>query len=84
MMDEAAPPSFLEEIITPRERKVPVVSIVDGHPHTLAWIGSALGTRVLPLGVVGFGQSGSRADIYREHQIDVPSIMAACRRAVGS
>ena len=35
-------------------------------------------TRVLPLGVTGFGQSGTPDDLYREYEIDVESIMAAC------
>lgn len=38
--------------------------------------------RTLPLGVVGFGQSGSRVDLYREYGIDVKGIETACRKAV--
>lgn len=70
--------SFMSDVISSSERSVPVVTVVDGHPHGLAWIGTALNTRTLPLGVSEFGQSGSRADLYQEYGIDVESIMAAC------
>ena len=61
-----------------------MVTVVDGHPHSLAWIGSALKATVIPVGVTDFGQSGSRDDLYREHRIDVDSIMAACYAALGT
>jgi len=32
--------------------------------------------------VTGFGQSGSPEDLYKEHNIDVSGIMAACFAAV--
>ena len=83
LRNEADTADFLSDVLREEERTVPVVTVVDGHPHTLAWLGSALGTRVHPLGVVAFGQSGGLSDVYREHQIDVESIGRACRRAVG-
>jgi pyruvate dehydrogenase E1 component len=61
-----------------------VVTVADGHPHSLAWIGGALDTSTFPLGVTGFGQSGSRDDLYREYEIDAGSIMAACFGALES
>ncbi len=64
------------------ERRAPVVTVADGHPHSLAWIGSALNTVALPLGVAEFGQSGTRDDLYREHKIDTASIVAACYGAL--
>ncbi|MBI4202324.1 MAG: pyruvate dehydrogenase [Chloroflexi bacterium] len=72
------PPAFLSDVLSQEERRAPVVTVVDGHPHALAWIGSALGTRGLPLGVSQFGQSGARADLYREYGIDVSSVVGAC------
>ena len=44
--------NLFEELVPPNERSAPVVTLVDAHPHSLAWIGSALGTRAWPLGVV--------------------------------
>ncbi|MBI4311124.1 MAG: pyruvate dehydrogenase [Chloroflexi bacterium] len=75
-------PPFLSDILSQPERRAPVVTVADGHPHSLAWIGSALGTFALPLGVSQFGQSGARDDLYREYGIDVSSIMAACYGAL--
>ena len=69
---------FLADVVPLGERKAPVVTVLDGHPHMLAWLGGALNTKVFPLGVTRFGQSGSQPDLYKEYGIDVSSIMAAC------
>ncbi|HTB82027.1 MAG TPA: 1-deoxy-D-xylulose-5-phosphate synthase N-terminal domain-containing protein [Candidatus Sulfotelmatobacter sp.] len=73
---------LLEELIPASERQVPVVTVVDGHPHNLAWIGAALNAPACPLGVVGFGQSGTVSDLYREYKIDAASIRAACEQSL--
>jgi pyruvate dehydrogenase E1 component len=79
----ANPPShLLEELIPAGERQVPVVTVVDGHPHNLAWIGAALNAPACPLGVAGFGQSGTVPDLYREYKIDAASIRAACEQSL--
>ena len=75
----AAPRPYLEELVDADEEEVPVVSVLDGHPHTLAFLGSALGVTQLSLGVADFGQSGTRADLYRHYGIDAPAIAAAAR-----
>jgi pyruvate dehydrogenase E1 component len=49
----------------------------DGASHSLAWLGSALGVRLIPLGVDEFGQSGTSADLYRHFAIDWQAIAAA-------
>jgi len=58
------------------------VSVVDGHPHALAWLGAALGVPQAPLGVHGFGQSGARADLYRHYHVDGEAIAAGARLAL--
>ena len=55
-----------------------IVTVIDGHPATLGWLGSVRGQRVEPLGVDRFGQSGSLSDLYREHGIGVEAILEAC------
>ncbi|MFL2784133.1 MAG: pyruvate dehydrogenase [Dehalococcoidia bacterium] len=60
----------------------PVVTIADAHPHSLAWIGSALGSKTIPLGVDEWGQSGNREDLYREYGTDSESIINACFAAL--
>ena len=74
---------FMADSISPDARNAPVVTVVDGHPHSLAWVGSALKTLVIPVGVTEFGQSGSRDELYREYRIDKDSIMAASYAALG-
>lgn len=69
---------FLADVIFETERIAPVVTVLDGHPHMLAWLGGALGTTVFPLGVDKFGQSGNTPDLYKEYEIDATSIMAGC------
>lgn len=73
--------NLLEALVPSTERTCPVVTLSDAHPHSLAWVGSALGSRVWPLGVVQFGQSGSLSDVYRAHSIDTESIIATCLAA---
>jgi pyruvate dehydrogenase E1 component len=54
-----------------------LVTVLDGHPLALAWMGAVRGTPVRPLGVKNFGASGSLADVYRMHDIDVEAIVNA-------
>ena len=56
-----------------------IVSVLDGHPATLAWLGAVAGHRVRPLGVEHFGQTGSLADLYRHYGIDANAIVAAAQ-----
>jgi pyruvate dehydrogenase E1 component len=74
--------SHLERLVPAAERARPVVTLADDHPHSLAWIGGALGATVHPLGVSRFGQSGSRVDLYRDYGLDAAAVVAACRRAL--
>jgi pyruvate dehydrogenase E1 component len=61
------------------EGEVPVVTVLDGHSHALAWLGTVLGVPHAPLGVDAFGQSGARADLYRHYAIDPGAIAGAAR-----
>ncbi|MBI1735884.1 MAG: pyruvate dehydrogenase [Candidatus Rokubacteria bacterium] len=74
---------WLLELVTADEEDVPVVSALDGHSHALAFLGSMLGVPQLPLGVDDFGQSGTRADLYRHYAIDADAIVAAARTLLG-
>ena len=73
---------FMGDIIPIEERSAPVVTVADAHPHSLAWLGGALGASTIPLGVTDFGQSGGRTELYEEYGIDVESIVAACFAAL--
>jgi pyruvate dehydrogenase E1 component len=67
----------LDWLIPAQERHVPLVTVHDGAPHALAWLGSVYGAPLTPLGVDNFGQSGTRAELYRHYQIDAEAMVAA-------
>jgi len=52
-----------------------LVTVIDGHPATLSWLGSVAGHRTIPLGVEHFGQTGTIGDLYRHFGIDAESIL---------
>ena len=58
-------------------KPVPIVSLVDGHPHTLAFLAGAAGAPIACLGVQSFGQSGDLSELYEHHQIDAESVVGA-------
>ncbi|MEX2289071.1 MAG: transketolase C-terminal domain-containing protein [Mycobacteriales bacterium] len=70
-------PSWILEQVLPISRARPLVTVLDGHPHTLAFLGTVHGSTVVPLGVDRFGQSGDLDDTYRYHGLDSDSIVAA-------
>jgi pyruvate dehydrogenase E1 component len=78
-----APQPYLEELVGADEEGVPVVSVIDGHSHALAFVGAGLGVPQLALGVDSFGQSGTRQDLYRHYGIDAKSITRAALTLLG-
>ncbi|NJK79871.1 MAG: pyruvate dehydrogenase [Chloroflexaceae bacterium] len=72
----------LDWLIPPAERHAPIITVLDGAPQALAWLGSAFSTRVVALGVDSFGQSGRRADLYRTFGIDRDTMIEAAFAAV--
>tara|TARA_B110000014_G_C19709565_1_gene371175 strand:- start:14 stop:601 length:588 start_codon:yes stop_codon:yes gene_type:complete len=73
---------FINNILSSNDTKAPIVSIVDAHSHSLAWLGGALKTSIIPLGVSNFGQSGLPSELYKENNIDSESIIEACFTAL--
>lgn len=59
-----------------------LITVIDGHPATLAWLGSVSGHRTHSLGVEHFGQTGTVADLYRHFGIDAQGIMTAAEALV--
>ncbi len=54
-----------------------LVTVLDGHPATLSWLGSVARHRVTSLGTTTFGQSGDLIVLYRHHRIDAEAIIDA-------
>lgn len=71
--------SHVERLLAPLPRHCGLVTVLDGHPATLGWLGSVHGHRVRALGVEHFGQTGTLDDLYRHHGIDAPAIVAAAQ-----
>ncbi|TQF30567.1 transketolase [Bradyrhizobium sp. UNPA324] len=69
--------SHIEKLLTPLPRDCGIVTVIDGHPSALGWLGSVRGHRVEALGVEQFGQTGSIADLYRHYGIDANAIIDA-------
>jgi pyruvate dehydrogenase E1 component len=59
-----------------------LITVIDGHPATLAWLGAVMGHRTAALGVEHFGQSGSSPDLYRHYGIDARAIAEAAARLI--
>ncbi|MGC4085346.1 MAG: hypothetical protein QM736_25295 [Vicinamibacterales bacterium] len=57
-----------------------LVTVIDGYPATLSWLGAVHGHRIVSLGVDRFGQSGDIPDLYRLHGIDTDAIVDAAAR----
>jgi pyruvate dehydrogenase E1 component len=74
--------SHIETLLAPMARGAALVSVLDGHPATHAWLGSVRGQRVVPLGPDRFGQSGDIPDLYREYGLDTDAILDACAQAM--
>ena len=58
-----------------------LVTVSDGHPAALSWLGAVRRHHVVPLGVRSFGQSGDIPDLYRTYRIDSDAILDAAARA---
>ena len=71
--------SHIERLLAKVPRDCGIVSVLDGHPATLGWLGAVHGHRVRPLGVEHFGQTGTIADLYRHYGIDANAIIAAAQ-----
>jgi pyruvate dehydrogenase E1 component len=68
--------AILDELF-PAERAAPMVTVIDGHPHTLSFLSGVRCVPIATLGVSDFGQSGDVADLYRYFGIDTDTIVGA-------
>lgn len=54
-----------------------LVTVLDGSPGALSWLGGVRGNRVSPLGTDRFGQTGDIPDLYRTYRLDMAAIIDA-------
>ena len=74
---DANDPIHFDTLVPANERSAPIVTIMDGSSHALAWLGSIHGARSISLGIDDFGQSGSRPDLYKHYGVDAEHIASA-------
>ncbi|HEY2132935.1 MAG TPA: transketolase [Acetobacteraceae bacterium] len=70
-------PSHIETLLAPLAPQAGLVTLIDGNPAALSWIGGVRGHRVSPLGTERFGQTGDLPDTYRHHRLDTDAIIEA-------
>jgi pyruvate dehydrogenase E1 component len=71
--------SHIERLLADVPPHCGLVTVLDGHPATLAWLGAVAGHRTRSLGVEHFGQTGTLADLYRHYGIDANAVVAAAQ-----
>ena len=69
--------SHIERLLGKLPAHCRIVTVIDGHPATLSWLGGVAGHRTVSLGVEHFGQTGTVTDLYRHYGIDAASIAKA-------
>jgi pyruvate dehydrogenase E1 component len=69
--------SHVERLLAVVPKSCAIVTVIDGHPATLAWLGSVQGHRTRSLGVEHFGQTGTISQLYRHYGIDAVGIARA-------
>jgi pyruvate dehydrogenase E1 component len=69
--------SHIERLLSGLPGHCTLITVLDGHPATLGWLGSVCGHRTAALGVEHFGQTGTIADLHHHFGIDADAIVAA-------
>jgi pyruvate dehydrogenase E1 component len=80
MVDRTSSP--IERLLGSLSRDARIVTVMDGHPLALSWLGSVRGQRVVPLGIETFGQSADIPDLYRTYKLDAAAIIDAVARSI--
>ncbi|WP_417715158.1 1-deoxy-D-xylulose-5-phosphate synthase N-terminal domain-containing protein [Rhodocista pekingensis] len=79
---EAGADSPADRLLSRLPRRAGLVTVLDGHPAALSWLGAVRGHRVAALGVEGFGQSADIPDLYRVHGLDADAILDAAAQVL--
>lgn len=74
--------SHVSRLLSRLARDAALVTVIDGAPAALSWLGSVRGQRVLPLGFEKFGQSGDIPDLYATYRLGVDAILDAAASAI--
>ena len=66
--------SHIETLLSSVPKDTKLITVIDGHPMTLSWIGSVYGHKTITLGVDRFGQTGNVKELLTEFAIDSGNI----------
>jgi pyruvate dehydrogenase E1 component len=69
--------SHIENLLQGLPRNCVLITVIDGHPATLSWLGGVWGHQTISHGVEHFGQTGSIADLYKHFRIDADSLVSS-------
>lgn len=69
--------SHISKLLSELPRDAGLVTVLDGAPSALSWIGSVRGMKTSPLGTDRFGQTGNLSDLYGTYRIDSEAIVDA-------
>jgi len=75
--DKNAQPCHAEDLLSALAPDAGIVTVIDGSPGALSWLGGVQGMRVSPLGTDRFGQTGDLPDLYAEYRLDSVAIIDA-------
>lgn len=73
----AAEPCHAEALLSALAPGAGLITVIDGSPGALSWLGGVNGMRVSPLGIDRFGQTGDLPDLYRTYRLDTDAIVEA-------
>jgi len=74
--------SHIEEQLSVLAPGASLVSVLDGHPAALSWLGGVADFRIVALGNERFGQSGDLIDLYRHYELDADAVVDAAALAL--
>jgi pyruvate dehydrogenase E1 component len=69
--------SHIEKLLVELPPHAGLITMLDGAPAALSWLGGVRGQRVVPLGVDRFGQTGDLPDLFREYRLDPDAVVQA-------
>ena len=70
-------PSHAEILLQALPQSAGLITVIDGSPGALSWLGGVRGMRVSPLGIDRFGQTGDLPDLYHTYRLDADAIVEA-------
>ncbi|MBB6226171.1 pyruvate dehydrogenase E1 component [Polymorphobacter multimanifer] len=73
----AAQLAHVDELLAALPASAGLVTILDGSPSALSWLGGVRGHRVAPLGTDSFGQTGDLPDLFHRYRLDADAIVDA-------